>query len=103
MSGRHPDDRRVRAVVERLCRRSDSFRSLWDSQMVASCDTHVRAYRHRVAGDLRLSDALFIVPGTASQRMVVFTAEPGSEAGLARLRELVSAASPPAGTTPTRG
>lgn len=81
--GRRPDDRRLTDLVAGLRGASPDFAALWAGRRVVDCHRHVRDYVHPLVGPLRLTDALFDVPGAAAQRLVVFTAEPGSDSAAA--------------------
>lgn len=81
--GRRPADRRLTDLVAGLRAASPDFAALWAGRRVVDCHEHVRDYVHPHVGPLRLADALFDVPGPEAQRLVVFTAEPGSDSAAA--------------------
>ncbi|KOX20018.1 XRE family transcriptional regulator [Saccharothrix sp. NRRL B-16348] len=90
MAGRYPDDPRLAELVGELSLKSPEFRSLWSTHPVRRCAFHDRRFRHPVVGELTLNDELMALPEDEGQRLVVFTAAPGSSsaAALTLLAEL---------------
>ncbi|MFC7328108.1 helix-turn-helix domain-containing protein [Marinactinospora rubrisoli] len=106
IAGRHPHDTRLAALVGELTTRSADFAALWAAHPVRGCAHHTRTYRHPVVGRLTLTDELLQLPDDEGQRLVVFSAEPGSasEAALRLLGGLAagSAESDPPASRPTQ-
>lgn len=104
--GAHPDDSSLAELVGALLVQSTEFRALWSEHPVRRCTSHDREYHHPVVGNLTLSDELLTLPDDDGQRLVVFTAAPGSPsaAALGLLAELAAGDSgkPRPGTARTR-
>ncbi|MBX6384463.1 MAG: helix-turn-helix domain-containing protein [Microbispora sp.] len=75
---RRPDDARLAALVRRLRARSEEFSALWDAHEVAVRRSDVKRYLHPVVGLLELDCEVLLSP-EHDQRLVVYTARPGSE------------------------
>lgn len=78
IAGRHPDDRALAELIGELTTKSAEFSRLWKSHPVRGCAHHTREYRHPVVGPLTLTDELLVLPDDDGQRLVIFSAEPGS-------------------------
>lgn len=76
-SGLFPDDRALSLLVGELAQRSAWFASLWAEHPVFDCGYGVKSFQHRVVGRLDLSYEALVI-ADSSQRMVLYTAEPGS-------------------------
>lgn len=86
---RRPQDQRVVSLVRELREASAQFAELWDQHDVAVLRSSSKTFVHPVVGRLDLDcETLLNDPG--DQRLVVFTARPGSESHerLALLRVL---------------
>ncbi|WP_368732283.1 MmyB family transcriptional regulator [Solihabitans fulvus] len=72
--------------------KSPEFAALWQTRAVDECRYVVRQYRHPLVGSLTLVQQPLAIPGHPEQRVVTFTAAPGSpsEAGLRLLAGLVA-------------
>ena len=90
VAGRHPDDRALAELVGQLTMNSDEFASRWARHPVRTCTSGVKQLRHPLVGALELSFDNLIIPGTSGQRLIAYTAEPGSPSETA-LRLLGSA------------
>jgi transcriptional regulator with XRE-family HTH domain len=96
-AGRNPDDRELAALIGELSMRSEEFAALWVEHRVASHAYGTRHLRHPEVGDLTLElETLDLSDGTG-QRLVTYTAAPGSpsDAALQLLRMGSSAAAEP--------
>ncbi|MER5649876.1 hypothetical protein [Streptosporangium sp. NPDC002524] len=74
---RRPDDARLAGLVRRLRARSQEFSALWDAHHVAVRRTDVKRFLHPVAGLLELDCEVLPNP-EHDQRLIVYTARPGS-------------------------
>ncbi len=93
VAGRHPDDRALAELVGRLTMSCDEFASRWARHPVRTCTSGVKRLRHPLVGAMELSFESLVIPGTSGQRMIAYTAEPGSPSEAA-LRILGSATAP---------
>jgi transcriptional regulator with XRE-family HTH domain len=86
-AARYPGDERLRALVQDLRKASPRFRELWDSGVVGTHVSEVKVIEHPEVGRLALDCDILTVHG-ADLRVVVYSAEPGSETAekLAMLR-----------------
>ena len=76
--GRRSDDVEARELVERLLAESEEFARLWDDHEVAvRRDTHKRVI-HPTIGEIEL-DCQILTAENQTERLIVFTAAPGSE------------------------
>jgi transcriptional regulator with XRE-family HTH domain len=89
-AGRYPADDQLAVLVDDLNRASPYFAELWRAQPVRVCAHHVRQYDHPAVGELTLRDQLLVVPDDEGQRIIVYSAEPGS-ASAAALAQLAVA------------
>ncbi|MEV6803920.1 helix-turn-helix transcriptional regulator [Streptomyces sp. NPDC017248] len=99
-AGRHPDDRSLAELVGQLTMNCDEFASRWARHPVRTCTSGVKHLRHPLVGAMELSFENLVLPGTSGQRMIAYTAEPGSPSEAA-LRLLGSATAPVAQDTTT--
>ncbi len=74
---RRPDDQRLAGLVRRLRERSAEFAALWDDHEVAVRRSDVKRFLHPVVGLLELECEVLANP-EHDQRLVVYTARPGS-------------------------
>ncbi|MGW0894566.1 helix-turn-helix transcriptional regulator [Saccharopolyspora sp. NPDC002578] len=77
-AGRYPADPRLRTLIGELRRRSDRFAELWDSGAVADHDTSRKTVDHPRVGPITLDCDVLSVAG-ADLRIMIYTAEPGTE------------------------
>ncbi|AKH85582.1 XRE family transcriptional regulator [Streptomyces sp. CNQ-509] len=75
---RRPDDTRVAGLVRRLRARSAEFAALWEAHDVAVRRREAKRFVHPVVGLLELDCEVLLNP-EHDQRLVVYTARPGSE------------------------
>jgi transcriptional regulator with XRE-family HTH domain len=98
VAGRHPDDRRLAELVGQLTLQCDEFASRWARHPVRTCTSGVKQLRHPLVGAMDLSFENLVIPGSSGQRLIAYTAEPGSPSEAA-LRLLGSLAEPEAEDT----
>ncbi|GAB2662663.1 helix-turn-helix transcriptional regulator [Saccharopolyspora gloriosae] len=77
-AGRYPADPRLRTLIGELRRRSDRFAELWDSGAVAEHDASRKTVDHPRVGPITLDCDVLSVAG-ADLRIMIYTAEPGTE------------------------
>ncbi|MFF3325435.1 helix-turn-helix transcriptional regulator [Streptomyces sp. NPDC002889] len=77
-AGRHPDDRRLTALVGELSVKSEDFRRLWADHQVKEKTHGVKRMIHPVVGELALPYETLAPPGDPDKLLVVYTPEPGS-------------------------
>ena len=95
VAGRHPDDRRLAELVGQLTVQCDEFASRWARHPVRTCTSGVKQLRHPLVGTMDLSFENLVIPGSSGQRLIAYTAEPGSPSEAA-LRLLGSLSAPQA-------
>ncbi|MEV7045131.1 helix-turn-helix transcriptional regulator [Amycolatopsis sp. NPDC051061] len=76
-AGRYPADRQLRRLVAELRANSDRFGELWDSGAVDHYESAHKIVDHPRVGPLTLDCDMLTVAGS-DQRIMVYTAEPGS-------------------------
>jgi transcriptional regulator with XRE-family HTH domain len=101
-AGRDPYDRRLSNLIGELSTRSEEFRVLWAAHNVKFHRTGAKMLHHPVVGDLALAYEALELPGDTGQRILVYTAEPGSPSEEA-LNLLASWSTAPRLTTPSIG
>lgn len=74
-----PDDPRPAALVAELRASSAHFARLWDEHEVAVKRSDVKRFRHPVVGEMAL-DCEVLLSAEHDQRLIVYTARPGTEA-----------------------
>ncbi|MGC0313002.1 helix-turn-helix transcriptional regulator [Kitasatospora acidiphila] len=94
-AGRHPDDPRLAELVDELCEHSPEFRRLWADHEVREKSWGRKLLRHPLVGELDFGYETLALPGETEQRLVAYTAEPGSPTAQ-RLALLASWAAGPA-------
>ncbi|MEV6873359.1 helix-turn-helix transcriptional regulator [Amycolatopsis sp. NPDC051128] len=77
-AGRYPADRQLRRLVAELRANSARFGELWDSGAVGHYETARKTIDHPQVGPLTLDCDMLTVAGS-DQRVMVYTAEPGSD------------------------
>jgi transcriptional regulator with XRE-family HTH domain len=76
--GRSGDDREASELVEQLRRRSREFAELWDRHEVAARISTLKRLVHPTVGELTL-DCQILTAENQTEKLVVFTATPGTE------------------------
>ena len=97
-AGRDPYDKRLSDLIGELSTRSDEFRVRWAAHDVKLHRTGVKRFHHPVVGELILDFESLDLPGDPGQKLLVYSAEPGSRSQEA-LDLLASWASTPAVVT----
>jgi transcriptional regulator with XRE-family HTH domain len=77
-AGRYPADRQLRRLIAELRANSDRFGELWDSGAVDHYETARKTVDHPQVGPLTLDCDMLTVAGS-DQRIMLYTAEPGSD------------------------
>ncbi|CAM5365151.1 MULTISPECIES: helix-turn-helix transcriptional regulator [Streptomyces] len=93
VAGRHPDDRALAELIGHLSIRSDEFTALWARHPVRTCASGSKSLRHPAVGTLELSFENLCLPGPAGQRLIAYTAAPGTPSDAA-LRLLAGTTAP---------
>ncbi|MCS0634099.1 helix-turn-helix transcriptional regulator [Streptomyces sp. LP05-1] len=105
IAGRHPHDRALTELVGQLVMNSEEFASRWARHPVRTCTSGVKHLRHPLVGAMDLSFENLVIPGASGQRLIAYTAEPGSpsEAALRLLGSVTApmAQDPPVAPGPT--
>ncbi|HYZ30040.1 MAG TPA: helix-turn-helix transcriptional regulator [Thermoleophilaceae bacterium] len=78
VDGRAGDDPEVRDMIEHLLRESDEFTELWQRHEVGSRSGTLKRFIHPLVGTMTL-DCQILTSENGTERLVVFTATPGSE------------------------
>ncbi len=94
-AGRDPYDKRLSDLIGELSTRSDDFRVRWATHPVKLHRTGVKRFNHPVVGELTLDYEMLDLPGDTGQKILVYSAEPGSPSR-ERLDLLASWATTPA-------
>ncbi|WP_087926179.1 helix-turn-helix transcriptional regulator [Streptomyces albireticuli] len=96
-AGAHPEDRRLAELIGELCMRSEEFAALWARHPVRACTSGTKVFHHPLVGAMSLQFEMMGLPDTDGQRLLAFSAEPGSpsEAALRLLASSVSEAGIP--------
>ncbi len=76
--GRHPDDRRLAALVAELRSADPDVARWWDDHGVTDRTSVTKRIAHPVAGPLEFGIEAVVVPHDPEQRLVVYTTEPDS-------------------------
>src|SRR5271154_1899872 len=77
-AGRDPYDKLLTQLIGELSTRSDEFRVRWAAHNVKFHRTGAKTLHHPVVGDLTLDYEAMDLPGDSGQRILVYSAEPGS-------------------------
>jgi transcriptional regulator with XRE-family HTH domain len=76
--GRAADEPEARELVDRLLSESDEFAALWEQHEVTTRTRTLKRFIHPLIGPLTL-DCQILTSENLTERLVVFTASPGSE------------------------
>jgi hypothetical protein len=93
-AGRDPYDKRLCDLIGELSTRSEEFRVRWAAHNVKLHRYGVKRFHHPVVGELTLDFETLDLPGDPGQKMLLYSAEPGSPSQQA-LQLLASWASTP--------
>ncbi|MFJ5938648.1 helix-turn-helix domain-containing protein [Streptomyces sp. NPDC093071] len=77
-AGHDPHDRSLARLVDELCQADEQFRTWWNEHHVAVGSTGTKEMRHPVVGDLSLDWDALTCAHDPTQRLVVWTAKPGT-------------------------
>ena len=77
-SSRHGDDPEAHDLIEHLLCESQEFAALWERHEVATLSGAIKRFVHPLVGTLTL-DCQILTAERLTERLVVFTASPGSE------------------------
>ncbi len=77
-AGRDPYDKRLSDLIGELSTRSEEFRVRWATHHVKLHRTGVKRFHHPVVGELTLDYETLDLPGDPGQKVLVYSAEPGS-------------------------
>jgi transcription regulator MmyB-like protein len=77
-AGRDPYDKRLTDLIGELSTRSDEFRVRWAAHDVKFHRTGTKRLHHPIVGELTLAYEALDLPGDMGQRILAYTAEPGS-------------------------
>ncbi len=77
-AGYDPYDKRLSDLIGELSTRSDEFRIRWAAHDVKFHRTGAKTLHHPLVGDLALDYEALDLPGDMGQRMLIYSAEPGS-------------------------
>jgi transcriptional regulator with XRE-family HTH domain len=91
VAAKYPDDPAFTELIDDLHANSSEFKRLWAEHDVLGSAEGLKQYLHPELGELILDYTGFEIPGDGDMRMVVMTAEPGSESER-KLRLLAPAA-----------
>lgn len=78
-AGSRPADPALNALVGELSVRDQDFRTWWATHQVRGPSQLVKTYRHPIAGTMELDVQQFSVDTHPDQKLIAFTAEPGSQ------------------------
>lgn len=94
-AGHYPDDPRIASLVGELTVKSPQFASIWSSHVVRECGPSIKEFRHPLVGPVTLAQLPLQLPHEPEQRIVTWSAEPGSasEAALRLLGTLTAESS----------
>ena len=77
-AGRDPHDRRLSDLIGELSTRSEDFRVRWAAHNVKFHRTGAKVLHHPIVGALTLAYEALELAGDTGQRILVYSAEPGS-------------------------
>ena len=77
-AGRDPYDKRLSDLIGELSTRSEEFRVRWAAHNVKLHRTGVKRFHHPLVGNLILDFETLDLPGDPGQKVLVYSAEPGS-------------------------
>ncbi|MEV7609830.1 helix-turn-helix transcriptional regulator [Microbacterium sp. NPDC089320] len=83
VAARFVDDRHLAELVGDLSLSSPDFAQLWAGHMVRLCTSGSKRFRHPVVGDVTLGYEVLHLPEGDGQRILAFSAAPGSAASAA--------------------
>jgi transcriptional regulator with XRE-family HTH domain len=90
VAARYPDDRVFRELIDELLASSAEFREWWSRHDVNDVSEGLKRFYHPDVGELSLDHVSLTVPDYPDMRLIIYTAEPGSESER-KLRTLTGA------------
>jgi transcriptional regulator with XRE-family HTH domain len=90
VAGRYKDDLALAELVGQLSMNSSRFATLWSKHPVHNCVSGTKYLHHPQVGELELGFEVMAVPDRPGQRLITYTAAPGtaSASALALLRTI---------------
>lgn len=83
IAGRRRTDRGLAELVGELSVKSDTFATLWARHPVHTCEFGSKRFRHPEVGEFELEFEVLHLPDGAEQRMITYTAMPGTASSAA--------------------
>lgn len=77
-AGRDPYDKRRSDLIGELSTRSEDFRVRWAAHQVKLHRTGTKRFHHPTVGELTLDFEMLDLPGDPGQKMLLYSAEPGT-------------------------
>jgi transcriptional regulator with XRE-family HTH domain len=77
-AGRDPHNKDLADLIGELATRSDEFRVRWAAHNVKLHRTGTKRFHHPIVGDVTVDFESLDLPGDLGQKVIVYTAEPGS-------------------------
>ncbi|WP_238847121.1 helix-turn-helix transcriptional regulator [Nocardia arthritidis] len=91
-AARYPDDSWFAELAADMCAASSEFARLWAEHRVGSAAQGIKALAHPETGELVFEYTTLPLPDLPGHRLLLYTPQPGTEAGLAALLEVRKAA-----------
>jgi hypothetical protein len=79
IAARYPDDPVYAELIDELQQRSELFRAAWELHDIYDCTEGLKHFFHPEVGEMFLDHVTLNVPDHPDMRLIVYTAEPGSE------------------------
>lgn len=79
VAARYPDDPAFKSLIAQLLEHSDEFARLWAQHNVSNVTDGLKHIHHPIVGELTLDHTTLFVPDYPDMRVIVFTAQAGSE------------------------
>lgn len=86
--GRFSRDVQITTLVDELVVQSAEFAAVWQSQSVENCISGTKSFCHPFVGGVDLAFEALLLPDGSGDRLLTYTAEPGSSAEVAVQRLL---------------
>jgi transcriptional regulator with XRE-family HTH domain len=83
LAGRYSDDPELARLIGELALNSNEFALLWSKHPVGNCVSGTKHLHHPVVGDLELEFQMLELPDRSGQRVLTYTATPGSASAAA--------------------
>jgi transcriptional regulator with XRE-family HTH domain len=78
IAGRFQDDRELTELIGELALKSREFAALWSAHPVQNCTSGTKHLHHPAVGQLELEFEVLHLPDDSGQRIITYTAAPGS-------------------------